>query len=32
MSAGVVICLKRGANELYVIQMMPLPSHRLLLH
>jgi len=27
-----VICLKRGANDLHMIQLMPLPSHHLLLH
>jgi len=26
-----VICLKRGANELYMVQLMPLPPHHLLL-
>jgi len=28
---GVVICLERGANGLHMVQLMPLPSHRLLL-
>jgi len=27
-----VICLKRGANDLHVVQLMPLPPHHLLLH
>ena len=30
--AGMVICLKRGSNELLVIQLMPLPPYRLLLY
>ena len=30
--AGVVICLERGANDLHMVQLMPLPSHHLLLH
>jgi len=29
---GLVICLKRGANDLHVVQLMPLPPHHLLLH
>jgi len=29
--AGVVICLKRGANDLHMVQLMPLPSCHLLL-
>jgi len=28
----VVICLQGGANDLHMIQLMPLPTHRLLLH
>jgi len=28
--AGVVICLERGANDLHMIQLMPLPRHLLL--
>jgi len=31
-SAGVVICLERGANDLHMVQLMPLPSHHLLLN
>jgi len=31
-SAGVVICLERGANDLHMVQLMPLPSHLLLLN
>jgi len=26
-----VICLERGANDLYMVQLMPLPPHHLLL-
>ena len=26
-----VICLERGANDLHMVQLMPLPPHRLLL-
>jgi len=26
-----VICLTQGANDLYMVQLMPLPSHHLLL-
>ena len=29
---GVVICLERGAADLYMVQLMPLPPHHLLLH
>ena len=29
--AGVVICLERGANNLHMVQLMPLPRHHLLL-
>ena len=25
------VCLERGANDLHVVQLMPLPPHRLLL-
>jgi len=28
----VVICLERGANDLYMVQLMPLPPNHLLLH
>jgi len=28
----VVICLKRGADHLHMVQPMPLPPHYLLLH
>jgi len=28
----VVICLLSAANDLCVVQLMPLPSHHLLLH
>jgi len=30
--AGVVICLKWGANDLHMVQLMPQPPHHLLLH
>ena len=26
-----VVCLERGANDLHMVQLMPLPSHHLLL-
>jgi len=26
-----VICVERGANDLYMVQLMPLPPHHLLL-
>jgi len=29
--AGAVICLERGANDLYMVPQMPLPPHHLLL-
>jgi len=29
---GVVICLERGANDLHMVQLMPLPPHHLLVH
>jgi len=25
--AGIVICLELGANDLHMVQLMPLPSH-----
>jgi len=28
----VVICLERGANDLHMVQLMPLPPCHLLLH
>jgi len=28
----VVICLERGANDLHMAKLMPLPPHHLLLH
>ena len=28
---GMVICLERGANDLHMVQLMPLPPHHLLL-
>jgi len=28
---GMVICLERGANDLHMVQLMPLPRHHLLL-
>jgi len=31
MAAGVVICMECGANDLHMVQLMPLPSHHLLL-
>jgi len=30
--SGVVICLKRDANNLHMVQLMPLPPYHLLLH
>jgi len=30
--AGMVICLQRAANDLHMVQLMPLPPHRLLLN
>ena len=27
--AGVVVCLERGANDLHIVQLMPLPPHHL---
>jgi len=27
-----VICLKRGANDWYMVQLMPLPPHFILLY
>jgi len=32
LSAGMFICLKRSADDLHVVQMMPLPPHHLLFH
>ena len=29
---GVVICLEQGANDLYMVQLIPPPLHHLLLH
>jgi len=29
--AGVVICLRQGANDMHVVQLTPLPPHHLLL-
>ena len=29
--AGVVVCLEQGANDLHMVQLMPLPPHHLLL-
>jgi len=28
----VVICLERGANDLHMVQLMPLPPHHLLFY
>jgi len=28
----VVVCLERGANDLHMVQLMPLPPHHLLLN
>jgi len=28
----VVICLERGANDLHMVHLMPLPPHHFLLH
>jgi len=30
--AGMVVCLERGANDVYMVQLMPLLCHCLLLH
>ena len=27
-----VVCLEQGANDLHIVQLMPLPHHHLLLH
>ena len=27
-----VVCLEQGANDLHIVQLMPLPPHHLLLH
>jgi len=32
LGSGVVICLERGANDLYMFQLMPLPNRHLVLH
>jgi len=32
LNAGIVICLEWGANDLHMVQLMPLPPHHLLLH
>jgi len=29
--SGMVICLQRGANDLHMAELMPLPPHHLLL-
>jgi len=29
--AGMVVCLERGANDLHMVQLMPLPPHHILL-
>jgi len=29
---GVIIYLEQGANDLHMVQLMPLPPHHLLLH
>jgi len=31
-ATGMVFCQERGANDLYMVQLMPLPPHHLLLH
>jgi len=31
VGTGVVICLDPGANDLHMVQLMPLPPHHLLL-
>jgi len=31
-AAGMVICLEQGANDLHMVQLMPLPPHHLLLN
>jgi len=31
LGTGMVICLDRGANDLHMVQLMPLPPHHLLL-
>ena len=30
--AEIIICLECGANDLHMVQLMPLPPHHLLLH
>jgi len=32
LSDEVVICLERGADDLHMVQLMPVPLHHLLLH
>jgi len=29
---GMVICLEQGANDLHMVQLMPLPPQHLLIH
>jgi len=31
-AAGMVTCVEQGANNLYIVKLMPLPPHHLLLH
>jgi len=30
-ASGLVICLERGADDLHIVHLMPLPPHHLLL-
>jgi len=32
LGTGMVICLEEGANDLYMVQLMPLPTHHVLLY
>jgi len=32
LAAGMVVCMERCANDLHIVQLMPLPEHHLLLH
>jgi len=32
LAAGMVVCMERCANDLHIVQLMPLPGHHLLLH
>jgi len=32
LGAGIVICLQQGANDLHMVQLMPLPPHHLSLY